>query len=144
MKPIRVYRIIVVEDNPADVYLLRRALSQAGLQCDLTVIDDGADALAYIQSSAQGGPRPDLAVLDLNLPGHSGIEVLGSVRQSKNLTDLPVVVMTSSASLPERRQVEQLGVSRFITKPHDLNDFLQIGEVLKEVLMRTEARANCR
>ena len=143
MKPIRVYRIIVVEDNPADVYLLRRALSQAGLQCDLTVIDDGADALAYIQSSAQGGPRPDLAVLDLNLPGHSGIEVLGSVRQSKNLTDLPVVVMTSSASLPERRQVEQLGVSRFITKPHDLNDFLQIGEVLKEVLMRTEARANC-
>ena len=143
MKPTRVYRIIVVEDNPADVYLLRRALSQAGLQCDLTVIDDGADALAYIQSSAQGGPRPDLAVLDLNLPGHSGIEVLGSVRQSKNLTDLPVVVMTSSASLPERRQVEQLGVSRFITKPHDLNDFLQIGEVLKEVLMRTEARANC-
>ena len=143
MKPIRVYRIIVVEDNPADVYLLRRALSQAGLQCDLTVIDDGADALAYIQSSAQGGPRPDLAVLDLNLPGHSGIEVLGSVRQSKNLTDLPVVVMTSSASLPERRQVEQLGVSRFITKPHDLNEFLQIGEVLKEVLMRTEAQANC-
>lgn len=136
--PSNVFRIFVVEDNPADVYLLRKALEKAGLKFELTVIDDGTKALEFIQNESSKTPKPDLAVLDLNLPANSGIEVLAAIRQNEHLADVPVAVVTSSAAAVDRSQVELLGVERFITKPPDLGEFLKIGEVLKEVLLGGE------
>ena len=130
--------ILLVEDNPADVYLLRRALSKAGVNFELKIFDDGAEALEFTRHQTKLSPKDhgnfDLVVLDLNLPSNGGIEVLAAIRQNEILADTPVVVLTSSAASLERSQVEQLNISRFITKPPDLVDFLQIGNVLKELL----------
>ena len=135
-------RILLIEDNDADVYLFRTALESAELNCELIVIEDGAEALAFVRHEGKhaGSPLPDLAVLDLNLPKNEGTEVLEAIRQNKNLSNLPVVVVTSSALPREQAKTEQLGVARFITKPTDLADFLQIGMVLKQVLAESQAR----
>ena len=135
----KIFRIFVVEDNPADIYLLRLALESAGLNFDLTVIDDGAVALKYIQNQAAGYPKPDLAVLDLNMAANDGFEILAAIRQNEHLLDLPVAVVTSSAAASDRIQMEQLGIETFITKPPDLDDFLKIGQTLKGVLLAHEA-----
>ena len=132
----KIFRILVVEDNPADVYLLRQALKQAGLNCELKVIDDGAEALEFVRNHTPTEKENfDLAILDLNLPTNNGIEVLAAIRQNGALSDMLVVVLTSSAAPLERSQVEQLRVVRFITKPPNLADFLKIGDMLKEVLL---------
>lgn len=126
-----------MEDNAGDIYLFRQALKSAGLDFELTVIEDGAEALAFVRREGKysASPTPDLAVLDLNLPKSSGTEVLEAMRQSKDFSNMPVAVMSSSATPREQAKMEQLGISRYITKPPNLEDFLQIGEVLKQVLL---------
>ncbi|HEY1240652.1 MAG TPA: response regulator, partial [Bryobacteraceae bacterium] len=84
-------RILVIEDNPADVELLRMALRHAGLDCELTIIDDGADALALVSRQPPASAADlDLAIIDLNLPKHGGEEILEALRANPDLTDLPV------------------------------------------------------
>ncbi len=135
------FDILVIEDNPADVQLLRLALNETGLAYELTVIDDGAEALRYVHREGKYAamPKPDLVVLDLNLPKKSGMEVLAALRGNKELSNTPVAVVTSSAAPLERAQVEGLRVERFITKPPDLDDFLRIGAMLIEVLLERQA-----
>jgi CheY-like chemotaxis protein len=137
-----IFRVLLVEDNEADIYLLRQALKEAALDVELTVIEDGAEALSFArhQGKYAGFPPPDLAVLDMNLPKNGGAEVLEAMRLSKELSKVPVAVMTSSASPAEQLKAKQLGVERYITKPPDLEDFLQIGHVLREVLIESAAR----
>lgn len=137
----KIFSILVVEDNPADVYLLRQALKQADVNCELKVIDDGAEALEFVRNHTQMKKEEfDLAILDLNLPTNNGIDVLTGIRQNGALSDMLVVVLTSSAAPLERGRVEQLGVARFITKPPEWADFLRIGDILKEVLLGTGPR----
>jgi CheY-like chemotaxis protein len=136
------FRILLVEDNEADIYLLRLALKEAALDVELTIIKDGADALAFARQQGKyaGIPAPDLVVLDMNLPKNGGAEVLEALRRNMHLSKVPVTVMTSSASPVEQLSAKRLGVERYITKPPDLEDFLQIGHVLREVLLEAAAR----
>jgi two-component system response regulator len=136
------FRIVLVEDNEADIYLLRQAFKEAALDVELTVIEDGAEALVFArhQGKYAGIPAPDLAVLDMNLPKNSGAEVLEALRRNKHLSKVPVAVMTSSASPIEQLKAKQLGVERYITKPPDLEEFLKIGHILREVLLQGVAR----
>ena len=135
------FDILVIEDNPADVRLLRLALDETGLAYELTVIDDGAEALCFVRREGKyaATPKPDLVVLDLNLPKKSGMEVLAALRANKELSNTPVAVVTSSSAPLERAQVEGLRVERFITKPPELEDFLRIGAMLIEVLLERQA-----
>uniref|UniRef100_Q028L4 Response regulator receiver protein n=1 Tax=Solibacter usitatus (strain Ellin6076) TaxID=234267 RepID=Q028L4_SOLUE len=128
--------ILLVEDNPADVGLFRLALKDAELDCDLTVLEDGAAALSLIRHSDTGaGARiPDLAVLDLNLPKNGGLEVLEAIRANSAFANMRVAILSSSSSPRERARIEEFGVDRFITKPLDLDGFLGIGSVLKDLL----------
>ena len=136
-------RILVVEDNPADVDLLRRALAEAEVDCELRIVEDGADALALIRSIEQhSADAPDLAVLDLNLPKHGGLEVLEAIRSSSSLAKLPVVVLSSSWSPRERSHIEKLGVGRQIVKPPDLDEFMKIGVEVKALLLESQARGH--
>jgi CheY-like chemotaxis protein len=137
-------RILLVEDNAADVYLFRKALERADLNFELIVIEDGAEALAFARQDgpSAANPPPDLAVLDLNLPKNEGVEVLKAMRDNPRLANVPVVITSSSASTRERAAVEQLGVERYIAKPPDLDSFLEIGAVVKEVLLARRARHN--
>lgn len=137
--PLRqIFHILLLEDNPADIYLLRQALVDAGVDFEMTVIENGADGLAFArrQGRYEGGFIPDLAVLDLNLPKGGGESVLAAMRQSKDLDRVPVVMMSSSAAPREQAKLKELGIEHFITKPLDLDAFLQIGYVLKEVLLK--------
>ncbi len=130
-------RILLVEDNAGDVYLFRKALENVELNFELNVIEDGAEALAFVRQEGKyaGSPVPDLALLDLNLPKNEGIEVLKAMRHNSHLSKVPVVITSTSATPRERVDAERLGVERYIIKPPDLESFLQFGMVLKEIIL---------
>jgi len=132
-------RILVIEDNPADIELLRWALEGAGVICELTVIEDGGEALACIQHREKfvGSHMPDLAILDLNLPKYDGLEILEAMRADQDFASVPVAVLSSSSSPRDRSRMEAFNIGRYITKPPDLDEYLQIGFVLKELLEET-------
>src|SRR5215471_4441512 len=96
----RPFRILLVEDNAADTWLLRKALQNAALNFELIQIEDGAEALAFVRGEGEyaGSVTPDLAVVDLNLPKNDGVEVLEALRKSKSFSNVPVVIVTSSTS----------------------------------------------
>jgi DNA-binding response OmpR family regulator len=96
-------------------------------------LEDGAEALDMLRSSNRAGV-PDLIVLDLNLPKHDGFEVLQAMRATEAFAKVPVAILSSSTSLRERARIEPYRVSRYITKPPDLDQFLMIGFTLKELL----------
>jgi two-component system response regulator len=131
------YRVLLVEDNPADVYLFRQALNAAGLNVELTVIQDGSEALAFgrRQGEYAAVPIPDLAVIDLNLPKAGGAAVLAALRQQSDLAHILVAVISSAAETPEQMKAKALDCDRYITKPPDLDEFLQIGHILKKMLL---------
>lgn len=128
-------RIALVEDNPGDVQLIRLALRQAGVACELRVLHDGEEGMALARRERpQEDWHPDLVVLDLNLPKHDGLEVLAALRAEPVLATVPVLVFSSSTSPRERARAEELGAVGFLAKPPDLDAFLAVGSVLKNVL----------
>ena len=134
------FRILLVEDNEADVYLFRKALLSAGLDFDLIVMEDGGKAMAFVRGEGDHAGRavPDLAVIDLSLPKNDGVQVLEAIRADEHFADMPVVV-TSSSAAPARLIETHLRVARYITKPPDLEQFLQIGAALKDILLERHA-----
>ena len=136
------FQILLVEDNPADVYLFRMALTDAQFNFHLNVIEDGALAMDYIQKHGQDPESqvPDLAVLDLNLPKIEGLIVLEALRKSQRLARVPVVVTTSSSTDVERSKSQHLGVEKFLTKPPDLQGFLELGTILKDILVENRIK----
>jgi CheY-like chemotaxis protein len=128
--------ILLVEDNAGDVELFRLALKKAKLDCELTVLDDGADALAMVRQLGRfaNAAVPDLVVLDLNVPKYDGIEILEAMRANSAYAQVRVAVLSSSSSPRERTRIEQFHISRYITKPLDLDEFLAIGLILKDLL----------
>ena len=136
----KTYQILVLEDNPGDVFLLKKALRQAGVMFDMKVIEDGASGLAFARREGEFATFvPDLALLDLNLPKGGGLSVLEVMRESKDFEHLPVVITTSSASLGERAKAEKLRVTLFITKPSGLKEYLKVGETLKTLLIKEQS-----
>jgi CheY-like chemotaxis protein len=136
------FRILLVEDNSADVYLLQKALEGADLNFELTVIDDGGSALEFVRGDGKYSDRavPHLAVIDLNLPKNDGIQVLEAIRATQRFAGMPVIVMSSSTHPPTRLREEHLQVARYIPKPPDLEEFLQTGILIKE-LLESEAKS---
>ena len=136
-------RVLLVEDNAGDAYLFRKALEEAGLNCALTVIDDGFQALACVRGEGEydGNPVPDLVVLDLNLPKHGGVEILKAIDQNPRFKSVPVVITSSSPWPPRLAQSEGVRIARYIAKPADLDEFMAIGTRLKEVLLEAKDSA---
>ena len=126
-------RIVLVEDDPADVYLLEKALQQLQVNYDLIRYEDGEKALkAFADDQLQ---LPDLILLDLNLPRREGFEVLRSVRSKPRLTGVPVGVLTASDAAKDRHRVALMGGERYIHKPPTLEEFLdQVGSAIRELL----------
>ncbi len=128
------FRIVVAEDNEADVFLLRMALEQARLPFELKVCSDGPGVLRLVDEADAGAvPLPDLLLLDLNLPRCSGEKVLQRLRQSAKCESIPVIVITSSDSPQDRARAAALGATYF-RKPADLDEFLKIAEVVRQAL----------
>jgi CheY-like chemotaxis protein len=136
-------RVLIAEDNPADVYLLREAMNQQGEKVELVVVSDGEEALDFIERRGRfsNEPRPDLFVLDLNLPKMDGSDVLRRIREKEDYATVPVVVLTSSDSPKDRSIISSLGAESFLTKPSDLDQFLSLGAVLLDFIRRSESRS---
>jgi chemotaxis family two-component system response regulator Rcp1 len=127
--------IFVAEDNPGDVDLLRLALEEHGVNCDLLVATDGERALRYIEEVGDGSVScPALIILDLNLPKRSGSEVLKRIRQVPTCEVIPIVILSSSDSEKDRSTAAQLGANKYLKKPSDLDSFVRIGGVLKQLV----------
>ena len=131
----RPMRVMVIEDNPADVALLRMALDNAGFPYDMTVITDGADALAALgKMNTDGCTVPDITVLDLNLPKYDGLEVLEAARANPRLADMPIAILTSSSSPRERSRIQMFRLVTYIKKPPELDEYLRIGPLLRDLM----------
>ena len=127
--------LLLVEDSPADVYLVQEAMRREGLKVHLEVADDGERAIRMIDEvdSNASAPCPDLLLLDLNVPRRTGDEVLERVRRSQRLAHMPVVIMTSSESAADRERLMKLGATEYFRKPSDLKEFMKLGRLVRDV-----------
>jgi two-component system, chemotaxis family, response regulator Rcp1 len=127
--------ILLVEDNPADARLVRKALEEHRVEGELMVLADGEKAIEFIRTvDAQSAECPALAIIDLNLPRKSGREVLEHIRLSARCRGMPVVVLSSSDAEQDRADAMRLGASRCLRKPSRLGEFLSLGAIFKAVL----------
>jgi len=133
-------RVLLAEDNAADVYLIREALREHAVTCELRVAVDGQEVLELLQGNAPQIVGVRLIILDLNLPRHDGIEILERL-QLAGLRHIPVVVLTSSDSQRDRDMAMQLGAVSFLRKPSELDQFLSLGAVFKDLLREPNAAA---
>ncbi len=118
--------ILLVEDNPGDVRLTIEALKEAKVQNKLSVVSDGVEALAFLRNEGkyEQSPRPDLILLDLNLPRKDGREVLAEIKSDPDLKVIPVVVLTTSNADKDLFQAYESHANCYITKPVDFQQFL--------------------
>ena len=126
--------ILLVEDSPGDVRLTQEALGDAKIQNRLNVVNDGIEALAYLHQEGHYGdaPRPDLILLDLNMPRMDGREVLAAVKSQDSLKTIPVVVLTTSEADADILKSYELHASCYITKPVDLEQFIRVVAGIEE------------
>jgi CheY-like chemotaxis protein len=126
--PSRSVEILLVEDNPDDVDLTIEAFKESCSQSRLHVVEDGVEALAFLrrQGAYATSPRPDLILLDLNLPRKTGHEVLAEIKIDPQLRRIPVVVLTTSAADADVNRSYELAANCYITKPVDLDAFFGV------------------
>lgn len=123
----RPIEILLVEDSPSDTELTREALLEAKVRNHLSVVEDGVQAMGFLrrQGSYAKAPRPDLIMLDLNLPRKDGREVLAEIKEDPDLKTIPVVVLTTSQAEQDILRAYHLHANCYITKPVDFEQFLE-------------------
>jgi chemotaxis family two-component system response regulator Rcp1 len=128
----RLVHILLVEDSPADIELTRQALAEARIQKRVDVVSDGEAATRYLRREApyEDAERPDLILLDLNLPKKDGRELLVEIKQDPVLRAIPVVVLTTSASDEDITYAYRAHVNSYIRKPVRLNEFIEVVRTL--------------
>jgi len=128
--------ILLIEDAEPDVFLVREALKTAGLNFELSVLDDGEKAIEFIDrlDANHADDCPQLVLLDLNLPKRTGDQILDYMRHSQRCKDIPVVVVTSSDSPRDRAAAARLGATRYFRKPSRLDEFMQLGPIVRELV----------
>ena len=134
LEALRPIEILMVEDNPGDVRLTREALKGGKVLNRLHVVEDGVAALDFLyrRPPHQNAPRPDLILLDLNLPKMDGREVLARIKSDDSLRVIPVVVLTTSQAEEDVLRAYRLSANCYVTKPVDLNQFNRIVQAVEE------------
>jgi chemotaxis family two-component system response regulator Rcp1 len=119
--------ILLVEDNPGDIRLTQEALKEGAVKKNLRVVRDGAEAMDFLcrEGKHAEAPRPDVIILDLNLPKKNGREVLAELKQDPRLRSIPIVVLTSSRAQEDICKAYHLQANCYITKPGNLDDFFK-------------------
>jgi two-component system, chemotaxis family, response regulator Rcp1 len=133
---------LLVEDNPADVKITQRALKESALPVELIVVRDGQEAVDYLlRQGAHANDRdwrgPDLILLDLNLPGMNGLEVLRCIRARPELRAVPVVVLTTSRRQEDVRDTYAAGANTYIEKPRDFARFVEVLQTIQRYWLDT-------
>ena len=125
---VRPIEILLVEDNPGDIRLTQEALQDAKVRNNLHVAQNGAEALEFLrrEGAFADAPRPDLILLDLNLPVMSGMEVLSAIKADSDLRTIPVVVLTTSQAEKDVVKAYNLNANCYVTKPLDMDQFVEV------------------
>ena len=133
-RAIRTIDILMVEDDPGDVRLTREALKGSKLLHSLNVVEDGVAALDYLRKVGpyQQAIRPDIVLLDLNLPKKDGREVLAAIKQDAALRAVPVVILTTSQAEEDVLRAYNLNANCYVTKPVDFDQFMRIVRTIEE------------
>jgi len=128
MHDVKAIDVLLVEDDPGDVLMTREAFKDNKLANRLSVVPDGVDAMAYLRKEGQfaGSPRPDLVLLDLNLPRMDGREVLAAMKSDPELRRIPVVVLTTSEAEEDVLRSYSLHANAYVTKPVDFHRFIEV------------------
>lgn len=131
--------ILLVEDHPGDVRLTREALREGTLKTHLSVVADGVAALAFLrhEEGYAGAPRPDIILLDLNLPRLHGREVLAAIKGDTQLRQIPVIVLTTSADERDVQHAYALHANCYITKPLDFEHFSDVVRTIESFWLQT-------
>jgi len=131
---LQLMQILLVEDSAADVRLTREALKDAKILNELHVARDGVEAMAFLRREGEhaDAPRPDIVILDLNLPRMDGKEVLAELKGDPELRSIPVAVLTTSDAEADVLDSYELGANCFLTKPVDLDQFLKVVRAVEE------------
>ena len=126
------FKILLVEDNPADVSLTKKAIQKSELVSQLDVVKDGVEAIKFLRKSKIDShvDRPDLILLDLNLPKKSGLELLEEIKEDEDLRRIPVVVLTISSNEEDLLKAYNLHANCFINKPLNIKEFYIIIEFI--------------
>ncbi len=127
-KKIKQVEILLVEDNLGDIRLTKEAMKEAKIINNLNVVEDGIEALAYLRKKGnfKGVKRPDLILLDINLPKKNGREVLAEIKQDIHLKQIPVVILTVSNAEEDIIKTYELHANCYITKPVDMEQFIKV------------------
>lgn len=138
-------QILVVEDSKPDVYLIREAISSAGVRAELHIVHDGHTATEFIDAVDRdpGAASPNLVLLDLNLPKKNGDEVLKHLRQSPRCQNAQVLVVSSSDAPRDRGAVEMFSIAGYFRKPSEYDAFMKLGNLVKELLGKSMAKGEC-
>ncbi len=131
---VRPIDILLVEDNVGDVELTREALGTAKVKNNLHVVQDGVEAMAFLRRQGRHAPppRPDLVLLDLNLPRKDGREVLGEIKGDPDLKSIPVVILTTSAAEQDIVRSYALHANCYVSKPFDLGEFVKVVQSIED------------
>ncbi len=131
--------MLLVEDNPTDVFVIAEVLEKCGPSLRLHVASDGQDALNYLQQVARDESTecPALVLLDLNVPKVPGVEVLRQLRSGSRCRRTPVIVVTSSTADGDRAAAQSLGAEAYFPKPNDLAAYAELGQLVIHILGRT-------
>ena len=130
----KLVEILLVEDNPGDVRLTQEAFKEDKLKNKLSVVNDGEEAMAFLRREGQyaDAPRPDIILLDLNMPKKDGREVLAEIKEDPELKRIPVVILTTSKAEEDILRTYDLHANCYITKPVDLSQFMTIVKYIKD------------
>ncbi|MCC6727060.1 MAG: response regulator [Saprospiraceae bacterium] len=139
MKKSRPVNILLIEDNPGDVRLAQEAFKEGNIEVQLHVVMDGMEAIHYLNKEGdyQDSSRPDLILLDLNLPKKDGREVLGEIKEDPNLRSIPVVILTTSNAEQDVVHSYNHHVNCYINKPVDFDRFFDIIKQIEEFWLKT-------
>ncbi|MHB9038680.1 MAG: response regulator [Armatimonadota bacterium] len=126
--------LLVVEDTKADVRLLKESFRESGVMVESTVVEDGEEAMAYLlrRGRFNNAPRPDMVLLDLNLPRKDGREVLLEIKSDPQLKSIPVVILTTSTAEEDVVECYDLGANCYVVKPIDLDEYIRATRALAE------------
>ncbi len=126
--------ILLVEDNPGDVRLTQEVLRDGKVRNNMSVVMDGVDAISFLQQTGEyaGAPRPDIILLDLNLPKKDGREVLAEIKADPDLKHIPVVVLTTSSAEQDILRSYDLHANCYVTKPVDLDQFIKVMKMIED------------
>ena len=130
-------QVLIAEDDPGDYRLICEALSESNILCEIQLVRDGEQALQAVQNAGTSGNAcPDILLLDIHLPRVDGLQVLRAFRANENCTQTPVLVLSTSIAPSDRVWAESFEHVHFVQKPVTFDEFLDIGQTVKRVLLR--------